>query len=226
VARVFIRGGAAKAGVTGWEARFEASDNLVIDGIDLVDGSVNLGADGDFVVGFGEARRAAKDGVQVATVRFHVTDDRPAALSLVPATRSSVGGAAPAVVAADGTADVVAAGVQSFQDGAAAVINLAPDRQVPPTVALDLRTVPNPFNPSTEIKFNLPKAGLVELRIYDMRGRLVFTARPGAMPAGAQSVAWNGVDRRGGGVTSGVYFYQLFLDGQKLGSSGKMTLLK
>ena len=46
------------------------------------------------------------------------------------------------------------------------------------------------------------------------------------MAAGAQALTWAGIDRHGMAATSGVYFYQLILDGQKLGSPGKMTLLK
>jgi flagellar hook assembly protein FlgD len=106
------------------------------------------------------------------------------------------------------------------------VINAVPDRQVPQALALDLRTVPNPFNPSTEIRFNLPRDGRVEVRIYDLRGRLVWRAEPQEMTAGAQAVAWHGVDRHGGAVNSGLYFYRLVLDGQQLGETGKMTLLK
>ncbi len=93
-------------------------------------------------------------------------------------------------------------------------------------VALDLRNAPNPFNPSTEIRFNLARASAVEIRIYDVRGTLVRRIDLGEMPAGPTNVRWQGRDERGAEVASGVYMYNLFLDRQRAGGTQKMTLLK
>ena len=97
---------------------------------------------------------------------------------------------------------------------------------VPVAQELALKNVPNPFNPSTEIRFNLPREGRAEVRIFDVSGRLVSQLDGGLMPAGAGALTWNGVDHRGAGVRSGLYFYQLLLDGEGLGETKKMNLVK
>lgn len=83
---------------------------------------------------------------------------------------------------------------------------------------------PNPFNPSTEISFNLVKSGPVKLGVYDVTGRLVKTLVQENMTAGAQIVRWNGVTNDGRPVATGVYFYRLEADGDVL--SRRMLLLK
>jgi hypothetical protein len=83
---------------------------------------------------------------------------------------------------------------------------------------------PNPFNPSTTIRFNLPGDGKAVLRVYDARGGLVRTLRNEHMVAGNHSVVWNGRDHRGAGVASGVYFYRLDAAGTAL--TRRMLLLK
>lgn len=69
---------------------------------------------------------------------------------------------------------------------------------------------PNPFNPATTISFALPSAQPVTLRIYDALGRLVqVLVEEQTLPAGVNEVVWNGQDRRGKQVPSGVYLYTL-----------------
>ncbi|HXX65210.1 MAG TPA: discoidin domain-containing protein, partial [Bacteroidota bacterium] len=60
---------------------------------------------------------------------------------------------------------------------------------------------PNPFNPSTVISFDLPRASEVSLRIYDLLGREVATLVHGMVAAGAHRVSWRAAD-----LASGVYF--------------------
>jgi hypothetical protein len=70
--------------------------------------------------------------------------------------------------------------------------------------------VPNPFNPSTEIRFDLPAAGDVHLHVYDVRGRAVRTLVDGRPHvAGRHHATWDGRDDRGNVVASGVYFYRI-----------------
>lgn len=83
---------------------------------------------------------------------------------------------------------------------------------------------PNPFNPSTTIRFSLPSRQLATLAVYDSQGRLVRTLVDGIAPAGMSSIAWNGRDEKGMTVTSGVYFYRLASG--KFSETKKMTLLK
>ena len=87
------------------------------------------------------------------------------------------------------------------------------------------QNVPNPFNPMTEIRFDLAQGGRVRLRIYDVAGRLVRTLIDGEMSAGRNHIAvWNGLDDQNRSIPSGVYFYRLDA-GDKL-LSKKMVVLK
>ncbi|MSS72259.1 MAG: T9SS type A sorting domain-containing protein [Candidatus Latescibacteria bacterium] len=80
------------------------------------------------------------------------------------------------------------------------------------------------FNPATSIRFSVPEAGLVQLRIYDVAGRVVRMLMAGAQGAGRFQVAWDGTDEAGRRVASGVYFYRLEASGATL--TRKMLLLK
>ena len=68
---------------------------------------------------------------------------------------------------------------------------------------------PNPFNPSTKIAFELPKASHVKLVIYDVVGREVAQIADGDYPAGYSELTWNGMNMNGQQVSSGVYFYRI-----------------
>ncbi|MBN2172322.1 MAG: carboxypeptidase regulatory-like domain-containing protein [Candidatus Krumholzibacteriota bacterium] len=95
----------------------------------------------------------------------------------------------------------------------------------PPAMVTLLGAVPNPFNPATAIRFGLPAAGPVTLRIFDVNGRLVRTlaaARPFA--AGVHAVSWDGRDEAGRPASSGIYLYRLEAGGIRL--AGKAVLLK
>ncbi len=93
-------------------------------------------------------------------------------------------------------------------------------------VSLDMRAWPNPFNPSTEVRFNLDRPGSVELRIYDVRGALVNAIDRGYCSNGPVSIPWNGSNSRGSTVASGIYFYRVLSDGRQLGTTQKMVLLR
>ena len=69
--------------------------------------------------------------------------------------------------------------------------------------------VPNPFNPSTHIEFDVPWNGRVVLAIHDMRGRRVATLVRGELLAGHHAVQWNGRTDRGARAASGVYLCTL-----------------
>jgi len=83
---------------------------------------------------------------------------------------------------------------------------------------------PNPFNPSTTIHYSLALPGRVDLRVYDLRGRLVRTLVASDRPAGWQQALWDGKDDAGTAVASGVYFYRL--ESGTFLQSRKMLLLK
>jgi len=93
-----------------------------------------------------------------------------------------------------------------------------------PRVTRLLPNTPNPFNPMTRIRYDLARPGLVTLRIFDARGRLVDTLVQGPQDAGTHAVVWNGRDGRQVPLGSGVYFYTIRSGDALL--RGKMTLLK
>jgi hypothetical protein len=89
--------------------------------------------------------------------------------------------------------------------------------------ALDAN-VPNPFNPTTRIRYNLPVATHVEVKIYDVRGVLVRTLVAEYQAAGEREVTWNALSDSGQRLASGVYFYQLKTP--EFSQTRKMVLLK
>ena len=68
---------------------------------------------------------------------------------------------------------------------------------------------PNPFNPETTIRFDLPDASHISLIIYDITGREVVKLVDTNKPLGYHSVIWDGKDRHGNPVSSGVYIYRI-----------------
>ncbi|MCK4537799.1 MAG: T9SS type A sorting domain-containing protein [Candidatus Krumholzibacteria bacterium] len=94
-----------------------------------------------------------------------------------------------------------------------------------PAIKLTLyQNCPNPFNPSTEVRYYLPTAGKVTLDIFDVAGRRIKTLVNGTQPAGKYSVDWTGRDNNGSRVASGVYFYRLRTGKEML--TRKMVLMR
>ena len=90
--------------------------------------------------------------------------------------------------------------------------------------AILAQNVPNPFNPATEIRFNLPEAGPVRLEVFDIKGRRVRRLLDGRAAAGEQSVRWDGTDDQGLVVASGTYLYRLTTG--SLAQERKMLLIR
>ncbi len=74
-----------------------------------------------------------------------------------------------------------------------------------PAVHRLYRAAPNPFNPATQIAFDLPRPGRVRLAIHDLRGALVRVLEDGSLPAGHHVRLWDGTDDGGAAVASGTY---------------------
>ena len=83
---------------------------------------------------------------------------------------------------------------------------------------------PNPFNPSTEIRFALKETGPALLSIYNVIGQKVKTLADREFPAGEYSLSWDGRDGKGAALPSGVYFYQL--SAKNFLQTRKMVLIK
>lgn len=93
----------------------------------------------------------------------------------------------------------------------------------PKTFAL-YQNIPNPFNPVTSIRFDLPVTSYVRLTVFDVTGRCVRTLTDENMPAGSWTKMWDGRDAAGHTVASGIYFYRL--ETASFTESRKMILLR
>ena len=87
-----------------------------------------------------------------------------------------------------------------------------------------LGNYPNPFNPTTEIRFNLSEASNVKITIYNAKGEFVKQTLSEKLNAGTHSAIWNGKDKAGKTVPSGIYLYNVKTD--KINVTNKMILLK
>jgi flagellar hook assembly protein FlgD len=83
---------------------------------------------------------------------------------------------------------------------------------------------PNPFNPSTTIKYDMKDKGLVTLKVYNVAGQLVRTLANSVKNAGSYTVAWDGKNDRGGSVASGIYFYKM--ETKDFSQTKKMVMLR
>ena len=83
---------------------------------------------------------------------------------------------------------------------------------------------PNPFNPSTEIRYDLPEEGFVNLSIYNMMGQKVRTLRSETMQPGYHSMVWDGKNDVGSQVATGMYFYSIHMGSFQ--ATKKMLFLK
>ena len=93
-----------------------------------------------------------------------------------------------------------------------------------PTVFALHENYPNPFNPTTTLRFDLPEVSDITLTIYNMLGQRVKTFNMNDTPAGFHSIKWNAINDYGDPVGAGVYLYQLRAN-QYL-ETRKMVLLK
>ena len=95
---------------------------------------------------------------------------------------------------------------------------------VPPPTAFGLCNYPNPFNPTTTIRFELPQDAPVNLCIYNLKGQRVKELVDTTLRIGQHQALWDGTDSRGRHVASGVYYCRLTAG--KDSETRKMMLIK
>ncbi|MDP2207399.1 MAG: FlgD immunoglobulin-like domain containing protein [Bacteroidota bacterium] len=78
-----------------------------------------------------------------------------------------------------------------------------------PTGYLLRNNYPNPFNPNTTLRYQIPVESKVTLRIYNILGQEVNTLVNDEQSAGFKSIEWNSINNMGNAVASGVYFYRI-----------------
>lgn len=99
------------------------------------------------------------------------------------------------------------------QDSVSITITIEPsvnivEENIPTEYSLQ-NAYPNPFNPSTNIRYGLPEQAKVQLYIYDIFGRRINTLVDDQQQAGWYTVRWNGLNQFGHSVSTGVYFFRI-----------------
>ncbi len=100
----------------------------------------------------------------------------------------------------------------------------AVDGDTPDIASANVSIYPNPFNPTTTIRYVVPKDGEVKLSIYNLKGQLIRTLVCEAKKTGTHSIVWNGDDQAGKRISSGIYFTRMETNGKTL--TNKMLMLK
>ncbi len=98
------------------------------------------------------------------------------------------------------------------------------DEDLLPREFVTAQNFPNPFNAATSIEYSIPRAGDVNISIFNLSGQLVRKILVPAQRAGRHRIHWEAVDQKGVILPSGVYFYQV--ESNNLKASGKMVLVK
>jgi hypothetical protein len=138
-----------------------------------------------------------------------------------PATSYPLG-----AVGADTYYKVNAVDTDGYAGGYSSEVSASPATDVKPLVYQTrlFQNSPNPFNPETEVRFELATPSQVSVSIFDAAGRRVRTLVDEARPAGVHVLRWNGRDDGNQPVSSGVYFYRMHASG--FDATRKMVLLK
>ncbi len=124
-----------------------------------------------------------------------------------------------------GVQDITASNDTIFADLLVALSSSVddPDPIIPQEIALQ-QNYPNPFNPETTIDFSVAAESRVQLEIFNILGERVRVLLDETVPAGTQTVAWDGSNETGVEVASGLYFYRL--TAADLSETRKMVLLR
>jgi len=99
-----------------------------------------------------------------------------------------------------------------------------PEIPVIPTQTQLFSAFPNPFNPSTNLRYSMKDAGDVRIDVYNVKGQLMQSFERSHAQAGYYQVSWDGRDLNGSLVGTGVYFYRM--TSGKYAATKKMVLAK
>ena len=113
--------------------------------------------------------------------------------------------------------------LHSAWDHSAGSTSVQPQSTAPAKFTLH-ECYPNPFNSHVTLRFSIPSATTVTMRIHNTAGQLVRTLAHGDREAGLHTISWNGTDAKGRAVGSGLYFYSL--QGGEHFAVNKMMMLR
>lgn len=109
----------------------------------------------------------------------------------------------------------------TFEGGEGIITDAQEIKEIPISL---LKNYPNPFNPSTSISFDLNKAGMVTVAVYNQKGELVKHLLRENLSGGQYKLNWDGKNSRNITVGSGFYFTRVSMDGQS--RTKKMVMVK
>jgi hypothetical protein len=190
------------------------SENIVVESWSYPEKCLNVFNPPEFAVGVGsETPLPSRDGsALLMTATMRVTDKQPAYLHV------NRDGSAPLCVT-ESWPEPHALGWAGSMAGEKPVAGVNALDMLTPEQAtalgfrqLSLSIKPNPFNPMTAVSFELPQRSLVQLAVYDIKGRRVAVLADGYCESGQYEEHWNGRDDAGQPVSSGIYFLRLECD--------------
>ncbi len=103
------------------------------------------------------------------------------------------------------------------------VVGIDEDGNLPKVFALH-PNFPNPFNPTTTIRYDLPEPSKVKIVIYNVLGQKIKTLVNQRQPAGYKTIIWDGKNESGQQIASGFYFYRMVTE--KFSKVRKMLLIR
>ena len=107
--------------------------------------------------------------------------------------------------------------------GIANIITSVNDDELIPT-EFELSAYPNPFNPSTTLRYSIPHSSDIKIKIYNLLGKEIWTKDETQTIAGMYEVVWNGVNNSGSKLSSGIYFVRIQANQQS--KNLKLLLIK
>jgi subtilisin family serine protease len=124
-----------------------------------------------------------------------------------------------------GSGSITEAGIDDFSLGRFESPTTAVSPEAAPAAALRIVAVrPNPFNPAALVTYEVPRKEAVQLKIFDVAGRLLKTLADGVLEPGVHSSLFDGRAADGQELASGVYFLELSAGGQRL--TKKVSLVR
>lgn len=222
---LYLRNPSVGGSIAGFQMSLETDPELVLIGFTFPGNGVNHAGNNDFRVTYGEPLDVAAGAILATFYFLPASPTEEAVVRLLP--YSTLPGTAPDLrnyTTTMGSAD--ATPVSGYDPVGWVEIDSTSDTPSPTATAatrLD-PNVPNPFNPTTEIRWTLEREGPCRVAVHDLAGRLVRVLCDEAREAGPHALTWNGRDGVGHGVASGVYYVQLKAGAAR--DTRKITLLK
>ncbi len=207
-------------GIAGWELRIGLEGQAAIISSAIEGNAINVGTGNDFIVGIGGDPLPYSPAVLMASFQLVKLGypDETVELSLNPRFISSLPGMM-VWLSSDNVSELkpmfpvdgnpVVAIINDMAKSTGDRSGSGSANAGTPAVTRILPNAPNPFNPQTEIRFELSQPGQARLAIFDVTGRRVKTIHDGHLESGPHSVVWQGRDEGGRPVASGVYYLRM-----------------